>query len=221
MKNKDSIIQLITEQGVLPLFFHQDPEVCKNVFRSLYAAGIRTIEFTNRGAAALENFKVLRELCNQELPGMILGVGTIKTRKDAENFIEAGTDYIVSPGLVEEVVQTANENQLLWLPGCMTPSEIIQAENWGAKTIKLFPGNMLGPSFLKAVKAVFPDLLFMPTGGVTAERENLENWFNAGVWAVGMGSQLIRKDLLEARDYEKIKENTLKTVALINQIKQR
>ncbi len=177
MDKKAAILKLIPEQGILPLFFNKDADVSVDILHALYAAGIKTIEYTNRGEAALKNFAKLRQVCDKELGGMYLGIGTIKDRAGAQAFIDAGADYIISPGLVNEVVDVADKNNVLWVPGCMTPSEIIKAENLGAKVIKLFPGNVLGPSFLSAVKAVFPNLLFMPTGGVELTKESIGGWF--------------------------------------------
>jgi 2-dehydro-3-deoxyphosphogluconate aldolase/(4S)-4-hydroxy-2-oxoglutarate aldolase len=151
MDKKAEILKLIPEQGVLPLYFYKDTEVSIEVLKALHSAGIRTVEYTNRGEAALKNFKELRRVCDTELKGMYLGVGTIKNAEAAQAFIDAGTDYIISPGLVEDAVAVANANNMLWIPGCMTPSEIIKAEQLGAKMIKLFPGNLLGPSFLSAI----------------------------------------------------------------------
>ena len=216
---KQEILRLIPEQGVLPLFFYKDTEVSIEVLKALYAAGIRSVEYTNRGEAALKNFKEMRKVCDAELKGMYLGVGTIKNADAARAFIDAGTDYIISPGLVEDAIKVADENNMLWVPGCMTPSEIIKAEQLGAKLVKLFPGNILGPSFLSAIKELFPNLLFMPTGGVEAEKENLAGWFKAGVCAVGMGSKLITKAALENKDYEGIKTGTLKSLALIKEVR--
>jgi 2-dehydro-3-deoxyphosphogluconate aldolase/(4S)-4-hydroxy-2-oxoglutarate aldolase len=219
MDKKTEILRLIPEQGVLPLFFYKDTEVSIEVLKALYSAGIRAVEYTNRGEAALNNFKEMRQVCNTELKGMYLGVGTIKNAKAAQDFIDAGADYIISPGLVEDAARVADANNMLWVPGCMTPTEIIRAEQLGAKMVKLFPGNILGPSFLSAVKELFPDLLFMPTGGVEAEKENLSGWFKAGVCAVGMGSKLITKAALENRDYEGIKASTLKSLQLIKEVR--
>lgn len=217
MDKKQEILDLIQKQGVLPLFFYKYADVSIEVLKALYSAGIRTVEYTNRGEAALKNFKEMRRICDAELKGMYLGVGTIKNAAAAQAFIDAGTDYIISPGLVEDAIKVAEANNMLWIPGCMTPSEIIKAEQSGATVIKLFPGNILGPSFLSAVKELFPNLLFMPTGGVEAEKENLSGWFKAGVCAVGMGSKLITKSFLENRDYEGIKIATLKTIELISE----
>ncbi len=219
MDKKTEILRLIPEQGVLPLFFYKDPEVSVEVLKALYSAGIRSVEYTNRGEAALNNFKKMRQVCDSELKGMYLGVGTIKNAKAAQDFIDAGADYIISPGLVEDAAKVADANNMLWVPGCMTPSEIIRAEQLGAKMVKLFPGNILGPSFLSAIKELFPNLLFMPTGGVEAEKENLSGWFKAGVCAVGMGSKLITKAALENKDYEGIKTSTIKSLQLIKEVR--
>lgn len=216
MDKKETILKLIPEQGILPLFFHQDEEVSVNILRALYAAGVKTIEYTNRGEAALRNFIKLREVCDKELGGMYLGVGTIKDAKAAQAFADAGADYIISPGLVEEVVEVSDKNGLLWVPGCMTPSEVIRAENLGAKVIKLFPGNILGPAFLSSIKVLFPNLLFMPTGGVELTKESIGGWFKAGVCAVGMGSQLVSKDVMDGKKYTELTEATKEAIAIVN-----
>ena len=216
MDKKVAIIKLIPEQGILPLYFNQDEDVSVNILRALYAAGVKTIEYTNRGEAALRNFAKLRQVCDQELGGMYLGVGTIKDAQAAQAFADAGADYIISPGMVEEVVEVSEKNGLLWVPGCMTPSEIIRAENLGAKVIKLFPGNVLGPAFLASIKVLFPNLLFMPTGGVELTKESIGGWFKAGVCAVGMGSQLVSKDVMDGKKYAELTEATKAAIAIVN-----
>ncbi|MEO6136515.1 MAG: bifunctional 4-hydroxy-2-oxoglutarate aldolase/2-dehydro-3-deoxy-phosphogluconate aldolase [Ginsengibacter sp.] len=215
MNNKELILNQIPEQKILPLYFHSDPDVSLEVLKALYRAGIRMVEYTNRGQAALENFKKMRILCDAEMKDLHLGIGTIKNREMAETYVDAGADFIICPGLVEEVAEVADKNNLLWVPGCMTPSEIIRAENMGAKMIKLFPGNILGPEFMSAIKAVFPKLMFMPTGGVSLDKANLDGWFKAGVVAVGMGSKLISKELLEAKNYAKMEEMTREVISLL------
>ena len=218
MDKKSALLELIPKQGVLPLYFYKDPEVSVEVLRALYKAGIRAVEYTNRGEAALKNFEKMRKACDNELKGMYLGIGTIKNGKQAKAFINAGADYIICPGLVESVAEVADKHDMLWAPGCMTPTEIIRAEHLGATIIKLFPGNILGPAFLSAVKELFPDLLFMPTGGVDLNRENIAGWFKAGVCAVGMGSKLISKQLLEEKDYAKIESLTIEVLDIIKSI---
>ena len=218
MEKKDELMKRIVEQGILPLYFYKDPDVSIEILKALYNAGIRIIEYTNRGEAALSNFKKMREVCDTELKGMYLGIGTIKNGEMAQTFIDAGADFIICPGLVEEVAKVADENNMLWIPGCMTPTEIIRAESLGAKMIKLFPGNILGPEFMSAIKTLFPDLLFMPTGGVDLDKENIAAWMKAGVCAVGMGSKLISKQLLEQKDYAKIEELAKETLNIIKSI---
>ncbi len=219
MEKKDIILDLIPKQGILPLYFYKDTTVSIEVLKALYAAGIRAVEYTNRGEAALQNFKEMRKVCDTELKGMYLGIGTIKNGEMAQTFIDAGTDYIICPGLVDSVAAVADKNKMLWVPGCMTPSEIIKAETLGAKMIKLFPGNVLGPGFLSAIKEIFPGLLFMPTGGVELDKDNIAGWYKAGVCAVGMGSKLITKQLLEAKDYTQITAATKEVLAIIQSIK--
>lgn len=219
MSLKNELLKKLPEQGILPLYFDKDPEVSVDVLRALYAAGIRMVEYTNRGAAALENFKKMKDLRDREMKDLYLGIGTIKNAQQATIYIEAGADYIICPGTIPEVAKVVDEHGMLWVPGCMTPSEIIAAENLGAKLIKLFPGDLLGPGFLSSIKALFPNLLFMPTGGVSLDRENLESWFKAGVCAVGMGSKLVSKPLLEAKNYAKIQELTKQAIDTINDIK--
>jgi len=220
MDKKATILKLIPEQGMLPLYFNKSEEVSVNILHALYAAGIKTIEYTNRGEAALKNFARLRQVCDNELGGMYLGVGTIKDAASAQAFIDAGADYIISPGLVEDAIAVADKNNVFWLPGCMTPTEIIKAEQLGAKIIKLFPGNMLGPAFMSSIKTLFPNLLFMPTGGVELTTESIGGWFKAVVCAVGMGSKLITKDILRNQQYDVLYNNTVNTLKLIQSARQ-
>lgn len=219
MDKKEILLKLIPEQGILPLYFYKDVEVSLQVLRALYNAGIRAVEYTNRGDDALRNFKKMRELCDAELTGMYLGIGTIKNAAMANAFIDAGADYIICPGLIEEVAEVADKINMLWVPGCMTPSEIIRAENMGAKMIKLFPGNILGPAFMSSIKELFPQLSFMPTGGVDLDKDNIAGWFKAGVCAVGMGSKLVSKSLLEQKDYAKIEEATKQAMDIVKQVR--
>ena len=219
MDTKNELLKLIPAQGILPLYFCKDTDVSIEVLKALYNAGIRAVEYTNRGEAALHNFKKMRDVCDTDLKGMYLGIGTIKNKMMAETFIDAGADFIICPGLIEEVAGEADKNNMLWVPGCMTPSEIIRAENMSAKMIKLFPGNILGPGFMSAIKELFPGLLFMPTGGVDLDKENIAGWFKAGVCAVGMGSKLISKQLLEQKDYAKIEALTKQAMDIVKSVR--
>jgi len=219
MNKNETILKKITDQAILPLYFDADETVSLEVLKALYAAGIRLVEYTNRGEAALNNFKKMVALRNSDMQDLLLGIGTIKNAQMATTYIEAGADFIICPGLVEEVVEVADKHDMLWIPGCMTPSEIIKAENLGAKMIKLFPGDMLGPNFMAGIKSLFPNLIFMPTGGVSLDKDNVEAWFKAGVSAVGMGSKLVSKQLLQEKNYSKIQEMAEKAIKVVNEVK--
>lgn len=219
MSKTQKITDAIIQQGMLPLYFNSSDEVSLDVLKAIYRAGVKAVEYTNRGDAALANFKRMVVLRNAEMPGLLLGVGTIKNMQHAKDYMAAGADFLVSPGFVPDVAAYCVSNDIFYAPGCMTPSEIIAAENAGIKFIKLFPGNMLGPEFLTTIKDIFPKLLFMPTGGVDTTKENIEGWFKAGVCAVGMGSKLISKKLMEAKDYGTIESETKKVLELIGSIK--
>ena len=198
MSKKSELLKLIPEQGILPLYFNKDEETSVQLLRSLYSAGIRAVEYTNRGEAALNNFK---------------------DGNMAQTFIDAGADYIMCPGLVERVAEVADKYDLLWVPGCMTPSEIIKAETLGAKMVKLFPGNILGPGFMSAIKELFPNLLFMPTGGVELDKANIEGWFKSGVCAVGMGSKLVSKEVMENKKYAELIHSTKEALEIIKSLR--
>lgn len=219
MDKKSELLKVIPEQGILPLYFNKDTQTSIELLKALYSAGIRSVEYTNRGEAALKNFAAMREVCETELKGMYLGVGTIKDAASAQAFIDAGADYIISPGLVEDAAEVADKNNMLWIPGCMTPTEIIRAEKLGAKFVKLFPGNILGPSFLSAIKELFPNLLFMPTGGVDLDKDNIAGWFKAGVCAVGMGSKLVTKDIMENKKYDELITLTKQALEIVQSCK--
>jgi len=219
MNNTEKVTHAIVEQGMLPLYFNADETVSLDILKTIYKAGVKAIEYTSRGEAAYNNFKKMVELRNAEMPGLLLGIGTVKNLAQAKEYISAGADFLVSPGFVLEIAEYAVSNDIFYAPGCMTPTEIIAAENAGVKFIKLFPGNMLGPDFLSGIKDIFPKLLFMPTGGVDTTRENIEGWFKAGVCAVGMGSKLISKKLMEQKDYSTIESETIAVLELIKAIK--
>jgi len=218
MERNEVIIQQIKQQGILPLFYHADKEVCLEVTKALYAAGIRVIEFTNRGEEAMNNFKALIAAKNEFMKDLLLAVGTIRTADQATKFIEAGADLLISPVFDANVCDASYINKILWIPGCMTPTEIHVAENAGCKLVKLFPGNVLGPSFVAGIKKLFPNLDVMPTGGVEVNKENIAEWFKAGVCAVGLGSKLISKDALKNKDYATITALTKEALTIVHAI---
>lgn len=219
MTSKEKVTDAVVQQGLLPLYYHTDPTVSMDVLRALYQAGIRAVEYTNRGDAAYANFRQMIGLRDKEMKDMLLGVGTIKNLPDATRYLEAGADFLVSPGLVNEVAAYASTKGFFYAPGCMTPSEIIAAENSGIGFIKLFPGNLLGPEFMSGIREIFPKLRFMPTGGVDTTEESIASWFKAGVSAVGMGSKLITKSVMEKKDYAGLTAATQSVLRIIQKIK--
>jgi 2-dehydro-3-deoxyphosphogluconate aldolase/(4S)-4-hydroxy-2-oxoglutarate aldolase len=217
--NQQDIIGQITQQKMLPLYFNKDKEVSIDVLKALYAAGIKAVEYTNRGAEAIANFKEMRKVVNDSMPGMLLGIGTVKTTADAELFINAGADFIISPVVYPPVAKVVQDAGLLWIPGCLTPTEVFTAEMNGAKMVKIFPGSVVGPSYISAIKELFPGILFMPTGGVDTTEKNIREWFDNGVCAVGMGSKLISKTVLQNKEYDKLTQQTKEVLAILNNIK--
>ncbi len=218
MPEKEKVLQLLLKQKLLPLYYHESTEISVGILQALYEAGIRMVEYTNRGEQALANFIILKNEVQQSMPGMLLGIGTIKNAAMAGQYIDVGADFIVCPTVNEAVATTSHNAGLLWIPGCMTPTEIATAESLEANIVKVFPGNILGPSFITAVKELFPLLKFMPTGGVEVNEDNLKAWFGSGAKAVGMGSKLISKELWEKRDYAGLKAHTQLALQLIGKI---
>jgi len=216
MKNKQAVLDSIIKQGMLPLFFYEDADVSLQVVRTLYKAGVRVMEYTNRAQEAFENFKILKAAVDKEMPDFYFGAGTIKTKEDAIMYISAGADFVVAPTVnpvVANVIKLGGDG--LWIPGCMTPTEIHLAQEHGAALIKIFPANVLGPGFVTAVSDVFRGQLFMPTGGVELNKENISGWFKAGVCAVGMGSKLITKEILQNKLYDQLYADTVKALELV------
>lgn len=218
--NAQKVTETIVAQGILPLYFHEDEEITLDVLKAIYKAGIKAVEYTNRGDAALHNFGKMLALRNAEMPDLLLGIGTIKNVAQAQIFLDQGADFFISPGFVPEVATFLLSQDKFYSPGCMTPSEIIASENAGVTFIKLFPGNILGVDFLSSIKDIFPKLKFMPTGGVDTSRASIESWYKAGVSAVGMGSKLISKKLMSDRDYKTIEMETKKVLDIIKTIRQ-
>lgn len=206
------ILEKLGQVPSIPVYYNDDSARCIQILQAAYDGGIRLFEFVNRGDKALENFKILIDYKKQHLPELSLGIGTIKTAEQATLFLDAGAEFLVSPIVTEAVAKVAAARNVLWIPGCMTPTEIALAESLGAPLVKLFPGDTLGPGFLKAIKPLFRDTLFMPTGGVKVEAENIKEWFDAGVYAVGLGSKLFEEPA-DAKDFSWLTERCAKLVA--------
>jgi 2-dehydro-3-deoxyphosphogluconate aldolase / (4S)-4-hydroxy-2-oxoglutarate aldolase len=219
MNDKKVILQSILGQGILPLFYAESPSVCLKVIQTLYRAGVRAVEYTNRGTAALGNFEMLKKTLAKEAPDLYLGIGTIKSPAEANAFIDAGADFIVAPIVNPEVAVITEQHHLLWIPGCMTPTEIYRAQELKAAAIKIFPANIVGPEFISSIRELFRDQIFIPTGGVEIDEDNIRSWFKAGVKAVGFGSRLISKDILKTENYDLLYENTLEALRLAREAK--
>lgn len=205
------ILQKIKGQKIVPLFYNESFEVSKNIIKALYEAGIRVIEYTNRGHQALENFTKLKEISHTEFPGLLLGIGTVKNIKEMDDYAHAKADFIITPVISEALVKHALERNILLIPGCFTPSDINIACQNGLKLVKIFPADALGKNYIKSVQPVFPGMSFMPTGGINAEFEDIMEWLNGGAIAAGLGSALIGKDCNE-------EELTRKTQNLLQQL---
>ena len=209
------VARQMAESGMVPLFYHPDIEVAKAVLKACYNGGARLMEFTNRGDFALEIFTDLIKFSIKELPGMILGVGSVTDAASASQYMLAGANFVVTPVFREDIAIVCNRRKVLWSPGCGSLTEIAQAEQMGCEIVKLFPGSTYGPGFVKAIKAPQPWTSIMPTGGVSTEEDNLRGWFDAGVTCVGMGSKLISKEILANKDYQGLEKKVSDTLQLI------
>jgi 2-dehydro-3-deoxyphosphogluconate aldolase/(4S)-4-hydroxy-2-oxoglutarate aldolase len=208
------------ESGLVPVFYHADIAVCREVVSACYRGGARIFEFTNRGDFAQEVFRELNQFVIKEMPDMIMGVGSVIDAITAGIYIQLGANFIVSPVLNEEMARICNRRKILWSPGCGSVSEISKAEELGAEVVKIFPGAEVGgPRFVEMVKGPMPWTSIMPTGGVDATKESLSAWFKAGVWCVGMGSRLITKEMIKNMDYTAVEDNIRKVLEIIEWVK--
>ena len=188
---------------VVPVFYHAEAAHARRIVGACHAGGIRVFEFVNRGEQALTVFAALRAYVRAQCPDLVLGIGTIFTAAEAEQFIALGAEFVVQPLATAEVADACRAHGIPWLPGALTPTEIYHASQLGAAVVKIFPGNVVGPDYVKALRGPMPNIKLMVTGGVEPTRASLSAWFGAGVNAVGMGSQLFKNaddpDALAAR----------------------
>jgi 2-dehydro-3-deoxyphosphogluconate aldolase / (4S)-4-hydroxy-2-oxoglutarate aldolase len=197
------VILRMREAGIVPVFYHKDPEICRNVIKACFDGGMKVFEFTNRGDYAHELFSDLNKWAEKEIPAMIMGAGSVVDAGTASLYIQLGANFIVSPVLNAEMAKVCNRRKILWSPGCGSLSEVNYAEELGAEIVKIFPGLATGgPDFIKAIKGPCPWTSIMPTGGVEPTVENLREWFEAGATCVGIGSNLITKELIQKRDWK-------------------
>ncbi len=216
---KLKILQTAAKQGMMPLFYHQDVELGKQVLKACYEGGAKILEFTNRGDFAHEVFGALNKYCASELPEMMLGVGSVNDAGTAGIYMQLGANFIVSASLKEDIARVCNRRKVPYMPGCGTLTEIGKAEELGCDIVKLFPGSVYGPNFIKSIKGPQPWTTIMPTGGVAPTEENLSKWFNAGAVCVGMGSKLIAKEILQKRDFKQLTAKTAEALAIIKRIR--
>ncbi len=213
------VANTMRETGMVPLFYHPDIELGKKVLKACFDGGARLMEFTARGDYAFEVFSELNRFAIKELPGMIMGVGSVTDAPAASMFMQMGANFIVTPSLREDIAIVCNRRKVLWSPGCGSLTEINRAEEMGCEIVKLFPGDIYGPGFVKAIKGPQPWTSVMPTGGVSTDEDNLRGWFDAGVTCVGMGSKLISNEILANKDFEKLESKVKGTLQLIQKLK--
>lgn len=207
------------ESGLVPLFYHSDAEIVKNVVLSCYRGGARFFEFTARGEFAHEVFSEIVKYSRENCPDMILGVGSVTDAASASLYMSMGAEFVVSASLREDVAKICNRRKILYLPGCGSLTEIGTAEELGCEVVKLFPAAVLGPAFVKAIKGPQPWTSVMPSGGVTTDKDNLKGWFDAGVTCVGMGSSLITKDIIKKSDFEALQKSVSEVLRTISEIR--
>lgn len=214
------VLNTMLDTGLVPVFYHPNVELAREVAAACVAGGCPLLEFTNRGDHAWEVFTELERYCARELPELILGVGSVVDPATASLYINCGASFVVGPLLNPEVARACNRRKVPYTPGCGTLSEISQAEELGSEIIKIFPGKEIGgPGFIKAIKGPCPWVSIMVTGGVEPNEASLKGWFDAGAACVGMGSNLITKELLKAADYQGIGANIRVTLELIRKIR--
>ncbi|MBT2162294.1 bifunctional 4-hydroxy-2-oxoglutarate aldolase/2-dehydro-3-deoxy-phosphogluconate aldolase [Zobellia barbeyronii] len=213
------VANVMKENGMVPLFYHPDVELGKKILQACYDGGSRLMEFTARGDFAFEVFSELNKYAIKNLPGMIMGVGSITDAAAASFYMQMGANFIVTPSLREDIAVVCNRRKVLWSPGCGSLTEINNAEELGCEIVKLFPGDLYGPGFVKGIKGPQPWTSIMPTGGVSTDEANLKGWFDAGVTCVGMGSKLISKEILANKDYAGLETKVRETLALIKRLR--
>jgi len=214
------VLNTIVNTGLVPVFYNGDVEATKKVAWAISTGGGRLLEFTNRGDFAPEVFKELSRYCQRELPNLILGVGSILDAPTAALYVAYGANFVVGPNTNPEVARFCNRRKISYSPGCGSATEIAEAEELGVEIVKVFPGDCVGgPNFVKAILGPCPCTRIMPTGGVQATKESLTAWFKAGVAAVGIGGDLIKKEYLESGNFDAMAARTTEILALIREVR--
>lgn len=217
--DKIQVLTAIKETGIVPVFYNGNLEISKNVLKACYEGGIRAFEFANRGDFAQEVFGELVKYANAELPGMIVGIGSVVDSGTAAMYIQLGANFVVGPLFNPAIAPICNRRNIPYAPGCGSVSEVGAAQEAGCDLCKVFPGDVLGPAFVKGLRAPMPWSKLMVTGGVKPTRENLESWFKAGVFCVGMGSNLFPKDVIAAGEWSKISDLCRDALAIVKEVR--
>ena len=192
------ILDRIRTEKVIALIRADGPDSLLGCCRALAAGGLGVIELTMTTPGAI---KLIGEV-SRELPGVMLGLGTVLDAVTAREGVDAGARFIVTPGLRPEVIAACHEMEVPVLSGALTPTEVASASDLGADVIKIFPAEFFGPAYIKSLRAVFPSLKFLPTGGVTSK--TLGDFLRAGAFATAAGSALVDPSALKAKDWAAI-----------------
>jgi 2-dehydro-3-deoxyphosphogluconate aldolase/(4S)-4-hydroxy-2-oxoglutarate aldolase len=215
------VLNTILDLGLVPVFYNEDMVVAEKVVSACVAGGARVVEFTNRGDFAFQVFSQVAQTVSQADPDVVLGVGSVIDAPTAAMYIASGANFVVGPVLVPEIARLCNRRKIAYMPGCGSVTEISQAEELGVEIVKVFPGGSVGgPGFVKAVLGPCPWTYVMPTGGVDATEESIKGWFRAGAACVGMGSRLIRKDLVAAGKWPEITATVRQVLDWIREVRE-
>jgi 2-dehydro-3-deoxyphosphogluconate aldolase/(4S)-4-hydroxy-2-oxoglutarate aldolase len=215
---QQQIIDTMAHSGLVPLFTHADATLAQEVIDAAYKGGVRVFEFTNRLPNSFEVFQSVLKYF-EKYPDLMLGIGTVMDAATTRKFIDAGAHFIISPILKPEMADVCRENNMLWIPGCATLTEIVTAKELGAGVIKVFPGSVLGPGFVSAITPVVPGLRLMITGGVEPTAANMSAWLNAGATCVGLGSQLFTKEIIAERNWAQLEQQVAAALKIIQSIR--
>ena len=199
--SKIKVLNKMDQAPMVPVFYHSDADTACAVVKACYDGGVRCFEFTNRGDFAHEVFEAVVKFAARECPAMAIGVGPGGGPGTTTLYMQLGACFVVGPLFNPEVARVCNRRQVPYIPGCGSVTEIGYAQEAGCEVCKVFPGDVLGPKFVKGLKAPMPWSKIMVTGGVEPTAENLTAWRSAGADYVGMGSKLFPKDRVAAADW--------------------
>jgi 2-dehydro-3-deoxyphosphogluconate aldolase/(4S)-4-hydroxy-2-oxoglutarate aldolase len=218
--NREKVLRRVREIRLMPLFYHDDPDVAAEVMKAVYEGGLELLEFTNRGSSAMRVFEKLIRYKSDRYPGALLGIGSVVDASTSLEYIRAGADFVVAPLLNRELIEACREKDVLHIPGCSTLTEIHQAGLWGAEMVKVFPAAQLGgPAYIRAIKSPCPWLSLVVTGGVKATAEDLKAWHEAGAEGFGLGSDLISKELIMKGNFEGLSKKVRELVGFVKSLK--